>query len=97
MDSILYYTKGTTASEQEKAEIAKLRRECDFVCVRNGSLRNANSVSFETGFGRVVESSSVVEVKTDAQGASVVDPKPKAAPPAAKPTGVSEQPWRKNP
>ena len=62
MDSILYYTKASNATDAELLEISALRKAGNNVAVRNGALRTENAKSFEINFDKVMESGSVVKV-----------------------------------
>lgn len=59
MDSILYYTEASNATDAELLEIDTLRKAGNNVAVRNGALRTETAKSFEINFDKVMESSSV--------------------------------------
>lgn len=74
MNSILYYTKATNATDAELLEIGTLRKAGNNVAVRNGAIRSENTRSFEINFDKVVESGSVEKPKVDSEPKAPVIP-----------------------
>lgn len=87
MDSILYYTKASNATNAELQEIDTLRKAGNNVAVRNGAIRSENAKSFEINFGKVVESGSTVKVDEEPK----VNSEPKAPVIPTKPFFIKEK------
>jgi hypothetical protein len=87
MDSILYYTEASNATDAELLEINTLRKAGNNVAVRNGALRPENAKSFEINFDKVMESGSVVKVDEKPK----VDSEPKAPVISTKPFFIKEK------
>ena len=74
MNSILYYTKASNATDAELQEIHTLRKAGNNVAVRNGALRLEDAQSFEINFDKVIESGSVEKPKFDSEPKAPVIP-----------------------
>ena len=98
MDSILYYTKASNATDAELLEINTLRKAGNNVAVRNGALRPENAKSFEINFDKVMESGSVapiagarIETTVKVDEKPKVDSEPKAPVIPTKPFFIKEK------